>query len=54
MKTSALLISVFICGYVIFFTELARKEIAYDCRVLIGGWHPDIPQQVIKQCKGLI
>jgi hypothetical protein len=23
----------------------------FDCRLLIGGWHPDVPQKVIKQCQ---
>ena len=52
MKTFALIFSLLICGGVIFLTELARKEIAYDCRMLIGGWHPDVPREVIKQCRG--
>jgi len=51
MKTFALFTSLFICGYVIFFTELARKEVKYDCKMLIGGWHPDVPREVIKQCR---
>ena len=23
----------------------------FDCRLLIGGWHPDVPLKVIKQCQ---
>ena len=23
----------------------------FDCRMLIGGWHPDVPLKVIKQCQ---
>jgi hypothetical protein len=23
----------------------------FDCRMLIGGWHPDVPQKVVKQCQ---
>jgi len=51
MKTFALITSLFICGCVIFLTELARKEIAYDCHMLIGGWHPDVPPKVIDECR---
>ena len=51
MKTFAFIFSIMICGSVIFLTELARKEIAYDCHMLIGGWHPDVPKEVIKQCR---
>jgi len=28
-----------------------KVEIQYDCRMLIGGWHPDVPQQVINECR---
>ena len=27
------------------------KTNKFDCRLLIGGWHPDVPQKVIKQCQ---
>jgi len=23
----------------------------YDCRMLIGGWHPDFPAKVIEECR---
>jgi hypothetical protein len=23
----------------------------YDCRILIGGWHPDVPPSVQEQCR---
>lgn len=55
MKTLGTFVAFFIalamCGYVIFFTELARKQSPFDCRMLVGGWHPDVPQQVIARCK---
>lgn len=54
MKTFAFIFSLVICGEVIFMTELSRNEMKYDCRLLIGGWHPDIPKQAVKQCKRLI
>jgi hypothetical protein len=25
--------------------------VRYDCRMLIGGWHPDFPAKVIEECK---
>lgn len=27
------------------------KKIVYDCRVLIGGWHPDVPQTIQDECR---
>jgi len=23
----------------------------YDCRMLMGGWHPDFPAKVIEECR---
>lgn len=54
LSKAILIITLALCAGVIFLTELSRKEVKYDCRLLMGGWHPDIPQQVIKQCRGLI
>jgi hypothetical protein len=28
-------------------------EIRYNCDALIGGWHPDVPREVIKKCREL-
>jgi len=25
--------------------------VKYDCRVLIGGWHPDVPVKVQEECR---
>ena len=25
--------------------------IRYDCDMLIGGWHPDVPREVIDKCR---
>jgi len=25
--------------------------VKYDCRMLIGGWHPDIPLKVQEECR---
>jgi hypothetical protein len=30
----------------------AKIEVAkYDCRMLIGGWHPDFPAKIIEECR---
>ena len=29
-------------------TETLAK---YDCRMLIGGWHPDVPAKVVEECR---
>ena len=25
--------------------------VKYNCDMLIGGWHPDVPQNVINECR---
>jgi hypothetical protein len=25
--------------------------VKYDCRILIGGWHPDVPVAVQEECR---
>lgn len=25
--------------------------VKYDCRMLIGGWHPDVPVKVQEECR---
>ena len=25
--------------------------VKYDCRMLMGNWHPDVPVAVIEECK---
>jgi len=27
------------------------QEIRYNCDMLIGGWHPDVPADVIEKCR---
>jgi hypothetical protein len=27
------------------------SPIKYNCDMLIGGWHPDVPVQVINECR---
>jgi len=51
MKTFALLVSVSLCGWIIFFTELARKEAVYDCRMVSYPMAIDVPKEVVAQCR---
>jgi len=27
------------------------QKIRYNCDMLIGGWHPDVPVKVIEECR---
>ena len=29
------------------------EEIRYNCDMLVGGWHPDVPVKVIEECRNL-
>jgi hypothetical protein len=31
-----------------------KVSVKYDCRVLIGGWHPDVPVEVQQECRKLM
>jgi len=39
--------------FLIHYTEKSTVTVQYDCRMLIGGWHPDVPQTVQEQCRKL-
>lgn len=43
----------FIAALLIFVHSVERNTITvkYDCRILIGGWHPDVPVAVQEQCR---
>jgi hypothetical protein len=32
-------------------TQADKNTIRYDCRQLIGGWHPDVPPEVMEECR---
>jgi hypothetical protein len=36
---------------IIHYAESNTVVVRYDCRQLIGGWHPDVPIAVQEQCK---
>ena len=27
------------------------QEVRYNCDMLIGGWHPDVPVKLIEECR---
>lgn len=31
--------------------DRTQVVVKYDCRVLIGGWHPDVPVAVQEECR---
>lgn len=31
-----------------------KVSVQYDCRILMGGWHPDVPPEVQQQCRKLM
>jgi hypothetical protein len=41
------------CGLIIYLTEVSRREEVYklNCELLLGGWHPDVPPQVMEECR---
>ena len=50
--TLAICIGIILCGFVIFLTELAKKqEYKFNCEILMGGWHPDLPDKFKKACE---
>ena len=60
MKTTEVMFWLTVCAVVCTMAGLfagrviGRNEIfavRYDCSVLIGGWHPDVPLEVQKKCR---
>ena len=44
-------VSLFSFILLVHYTESKSVTVKYDCRMLIGGWHPDVPTTVQKQCR---
>jgi len=50
-------LSLIVLVFVIALTFIAAKQdkdrvtVKYNCRMLIGNWHPDFPKAVIEECK---
>jgi hypothetical protein len=45
-----------VLAFVVVLTFIAAQDkdritIKYDCRMLMGNWHPDFPTAVIEECK---
>lgn len=51
------ILSLIILVFVIALTFIATKQdkdrvtVKYDCRMLMGNWHPDFPVAVMEECK---
>jgi hypothetical protein len=50
-------LSLIVLVFVIALTFIAAKQdkdrvtVKYDCRMLMGNWHPDVPKVVVEECK---
>ena len=49
----AICLGIMFCGFIIYLTELSRKEETYkiNCQTLMGGWHPDVPKKFVELCE---
>jgi len=37
----------------LYFSGKVVDQVTYDCRILMGGWHPDVPVKVMEECRKL-
>lgn len=35
----------------LYFSGKVVDQVTYNCNLLIGGWHPDVPAKVIEECR---
>jgi hypothetical protein len=35
----------------LYFSGKVVDQVTYDCRMLMGGWHPDVPVKVMEECR---
>jgi len=35
----------------LYFSGKIVDQATYDCRMLMGGWHPDVPIKVQEECR---
>jgi hypothetical protein len=46
-----------VLAFVIVLTFIAVQQdkgsviVKYDCRMLMGNWHPDVPKTIVEECK---
>ena len=56
VKVIFTVLSFIVLAFVIALTFIAaqdkdRVKVKYDCRMLMGNWHPDVPKVVVEECK---
>lgn len=56
VKVIFTVLSFIVLVFVIALTFIAAQDkdrvtVKYDCRMLMGNWHPDVPKVVIEECK---
>jgi len=49
MKTMSIFLATFMCGFVIYLSQLPSKQI-YDCRYVSYPMAVDVPKEVIHEC----
>lgn len=37
----------------LYFSGKIVDQATYNCNLLMGGWHPDVPAKVMEQCRKL-
>lgn len=49
----SLMVLVFVVAltFVVVVQDKGSVTVTYDCRMLMGNWHPDVPKVVIEECK---
>jgi hypothetical protein len=47
MTTAMIIVIIMLINHV----ESTTVTVQYDCGMLIGGWHPDVPPEVQQQCR---
>jgi len=52
LAISLAVVAILVVGY----SSLQDSEVSvkYDCRMLMGGWHPDVPPEVQRECRKLM
>jgi methenyltetrahydromethanopterin cyclohydrolase len=35
----------------LYFSGKIVDQVTYNCNLLMGGWHPDVPAKVIEECR---
>jgi len=51
MAKFSIVISIILCGFIIYITEFLPKKQIYDCSMVSYPMAIDIPKEVIEQCR---